>query len=49
MILVHSGIVRATSKYEMPMSRMRLSCNKEELDEAVEEHKKRDGLPPTMP
>ncbi len=44
MILVHRGIVRAISKHGRPVRGMRLSCNKEELEEAVEEHKKRDGI-----
>jgi molybdopterin synthase catalytic subunit len=44
MILVHNGIVRATSKEGQPVDGMVLSYNEELLKSTVEELKKRDGI-----
>lgn len=44
MILIHNGIVRATSKNGKPVRGMRLSYNFQKLGEIVEEIKKREGI-----
>ena len=44
MILVHNGIVRATSKQGNPVSGMNLSYDKEKLRTVVSEQKKKDGI-----
>ena len=44
MILVHNGIVRATSKKGKPVHGMSLSYDKAMLERAITEHKKRDGI-----
>lgn len=44
MILVHNGIVRATSKDGQPVAGMNLSYDKLKLKQAITEHKKRDGI-----
>jgi molybdopterin synthase catalytic subunit len=44
MLLVHNGVVRATSKEGKPVKGMHLSYNKEKLRSLVEELKKRDDI-----
>jgi len=44
MMLVHNGVVRATSKEGKPVKGMRLSYDRALLAAAVEEVKKRDGI-----
>lgn len=44
MMLVHNGVVRATSKEGKPVKGMRLSCNRELLAAAVAGAKKREGI-----
>jgi Molybdopterin converting factor, large subunit len=44
MILVHNGIVRATTRQGKPVKGMKLSYNAEKLKDAVREIKKRDGI-----
>ncbi len=44
MILVHNGIVRATSKDGKPVAGMNLSYDKLKLERAITEHKKREGI-----
>jgi molybdopterin synthase catalytic subunit len=44
MILVHNGIVRATSKQGKPVSGMKLFYDEEKLGTVVSEQKKKDGI-----
>ena len=44
MILVHNGIVRGTSKGGKPVAGMNLSYDKQKLERAIREHKKREGI-----
>lgn len=44
MILVHNGMVRATSKDGKPVKGMRLSYDKGKLSELMDELGKRDGI-----
>ncbi len=44
MMLVHNGVVRATSKDGKPVKGMRLSYDRGLLASALEEAKKRDGI-----
>jgi len=44
MMLIHNGIVRATSKEGEPVKGMKLSYNKEKLVPFVNELKSRDGI-----
>ncbi len=44
MILIHNGIVRATSKDGKPVKGMKLTYNKDKLNEVIQEIKKRDGI-----
>lgn len=44
MILIHNGIVRATSRSGKPVKGMRLSYNAQKLNECIEEIKKRQGI-----
>ncbi|GAB6183962.1 molybdenum cofactor biosynthesis protein MoaE [Thermodesulfovibrio hydrogeniphilus] len=44
MILIHNGIVRATSKDGKPVKGMRLSYNRERLNEIIQEIRKREGI-----
>ncbi|HOG12676.1 MAG: molybdenum cofactor biosynthesis protein MoaE [Smithellaceae bacterium] len=44
MILVHNGVVRATSKKGGPVARMKLSYSRAALDEAVRRFKEREGI-----
>jgi molybdopterin synthase catalytic subunit len=44
MILVHNGIVRATSKQGHPVRGMNLSYDEEKLETVVSEQKKKDGI-----
>lgn len=44
MILIHNGIVRATSKDGQPVKGMRLSYDKTGLLECINEMKKKDGI-----
>ncbi len=44
MILVHNGIVRATSKQGNPVSGMKLSYDEEKLRTVISEQKKKDGI-----
>ncbi len=44
MILVHNGIVRGTSKQGKPVTKMRLTYDKERLDALVGQQKKREGI-----
>ena len=44
MILVHNGIVRATSKQGKPVSGMKLSYDEEKLRTVVSEQKKKEGI-----
>jgi len=44
MILVHNGIVRASSKDGKTVRGMMLSFNKQKLDSCVSEFKRRDGI-----
>jgi len=44
MILIHNGLVRATSKLGKPVRGMTLTYDAEKLERAVAEHKKKDGI-----
>ena len=44
MILIHNGLVRATSKAGKPVRGMKLTYDEEKLDRAVAEHKKHEGI-----
>ena len=44
MILVHNGVVRATSKEGKPVKGMKLSFDRAELSVCIDEMKKRDGI-----
>ena len=44
MILVHNGIVRATSKQGKPVTAMNLSCDRSALDQAVRRFKNTEGV-----
>ncbi|HNZ11985.1 MAG: MoaE protein [Deltaproteobacteria bacterium ADurb.Bin151] len=44
MILVHNGIVRATSKQGKPVGAMNLSCDRPALDQAVRRFKNTEGI-----
>jgi molybdopterin synthase catalytic subunit len=44
MILVHNGIVRATSKKGEPVQGMRLSYDEEKLERVISEHREKDGI-----
>ncbi|MGB9711497.1 MAG: molybdenum cofactor biosynthesis protein MoaE [Thermodesulfovibrio sp.] len=44
MILIHNGIVRATSKNGKPVRGMRLSYNAKKLNMLIEEIKKQQGI-----
>jgi molybdopterin synthase catalytic subunit len=44
MILVHNGIVRGTTKKGEPVKRMRLSYDKEGLEELLAEQRKKEGI-----
>ena len=44
MLLVHNGVVRATSKEGKPVKGMNLSYNAEKLEAAVKETKAREGI-----
>ena len=44
MILVHNGVVRATSKKGTDVSGMYLTYNKEKLDTLIDEFKKKEGI-----
>ena len=44
MILVHNGVVRATSKEGSAVSGMYLTYNKEKLDALIDEFGKREGI-----
>jgi putative transposase len=44
MILVHNGIVRATSKDGKPVGGMKLSYDKGKLEKVITEHEERDGI-----
>lgn len=44
MILIHNGIVRATSRNGKQIKRMRLSCNSKKLDKIIDEIKKKEGI-----
>jgi len=44
MILIHNGIVRATSKNGKDVKGMHLSYNKEELNSLIAEFKKKEGI-----
>ena len=44
MILVHNGVVRATSKEGQPVKGMHLSYNKERLDALISEYRKKEGI-----
>lgn len=44
MILVHNGVVRATSKKGAPVGQMNLSFNQAELEKAVSNFKAREGI-----
>ena len=44
MILIHNGLVRATSKTGKPVRGMKISCDAEKLGRAAAEHKKREGV-----
>lgn len=44
MILIHNGLVRATSKEGRPVRGMKLTYDAEKLGRAVAEHEKREGV-----
>ena len=44
MILVHNGIVRATSKNGQPVTKMKLTCDHARLNQTIDTFKKRDGV-----
>ena len=44
MILIHNGLVRATSKEGRPVRGMTLTYDAEKLERAVAEHEKREGV-----
>ncbi len=44
MILVHNGIVRATSKQGGPVGGMKLSYDRARLDQALDRFRKADGI-----
>ncbi|MCU0579282.1 MAG: molybdenum cofactor biosynthesis protein MoaE [Desulfobacterota bacterium] len=44
MVLIHNGLVRATSKEGRPVRGMTLSYDTEKLERAVAEHRKREGI-----
>jgi len=44
MILVHNGIMRATSKEGKPVRRMRTTYNAAKLDAAIALYKQKDGI-----
>jgi len=44
MILIHNGVVRATSKSGKPVKGMRLSYDSQRLNKAIEEIKRREGI-----
>ena len=44
MILVHNGIVRATSKNGEPVDKMNLSYDAEKLEKLVAEYKRKTGI-----
>ncbi len=44
MILVHNGIVRATSKAGKPVTGMNLAYDKVKLETVITEYKKKDGI-----
>lgn len=44
MILIHNGLVRATSKEGKPVRGMKLTYDEEKLERAMAEHKKRAGV-----
>lgn len=44
MILIHNGIVRATTRDGKPVKGMKLSYDSEKLNKIVEEIRKRDGI-----
>ena len=44
MILIHNGLVRATSKTGKPVRGMKISYDAEKLGRAAAEHKKREGV-----
>jgi len=44
MLLVHNGVVRATSKDGKPVKGMQLSYDKEKLQHLVDEFRKKEGI-----
>jgi molybdopterin synthase catalytic subunit len=44
MILVHNGVVRATSKDGRPVKGMHLSFNRERLEALIDEYRKKEGI-----
>jgi len=44
MILVHNGIVRASSRQRQPVRAMKLTYDAAKLEKAVAEHKKKEGI-----
>jgi molybdopterin synthase catalytic subunit len=44
MILIHNGLVRATSKLGRPVRGMKLTYDEEKLERAVAEHEKQEGV-----
>lgn len=44
MILVHNGVVRATSKDGRPVKGMRLSFNRERLEALTDEYRMKEGI-----
>jgi molybdopterin synthase catalytic subunit len=44
MILIHNGIVRATSKKGEPVKRMNLSFDADKLEKLVTENRKKEGI-----
>ncbi len=44
MILVHNGIVRATSRQGKPVRAMKLTFDADQLEKAVADHKKKEGI-----
>ena len=44
MILCHNGVVRGTSRDGRKVSGLRVSVDRQKLDEVVEAHKKRPGI-----
>jgi len=44
MILVHNGVVRATSKAGKPVKAMRLTYDRDKLDAALQGFEKRNGI-----